>query len=196
MRNTKILEYQMLAKVYTVPTEGLLIPRENFSAESADTFISQWLSLPADAPICALFERRRAKIEHRARRLTQFSERCRNDISQFFITHGDAGGNFIASGDKNYIVDWDTVLLAPPERDAWFCMCWDWAMDAFHDALRQSGINYTLRPERLAYYCYHMFFYYLNAYLDRYIQIGLAQDIEEYMDGWIEEAFQFADKYS
>ncbi|MCL2122424.1 MAG: hypothetical protein FWH28_09275, partial [Clostridiales bacterium] len=65
---------------------------------------------------------------------------------------------------------------------------------AFHDALRHNGIDYTLRPERLAYYCYHMFFFYLNAYIDRYAHTGTAPGIEEYMDGWITEAFQYADK--
>ncbi|MCL2055987.1 MAG: hypothetical protein FWH02_02060 [Oscillospiraceae bacterium] len=192
---TKILEYQMLAKVYTLPTEGLIIPRESFSPESADAFLRQWAALPADTGISAIFEQHRMKIEHRAKRLRLFSERCRDDTSSFFITHGDAGGNFIAGNGKNYIVDWDTPILAPPERDAWFCMHRDWAMKAFHGALKQNRIVYTLRPERLAYYCYHMFFFYLNAYIDRYKQIGITEGIEEYMRGWIEDSFQFADMF-
>ena len=190
---TKIREYQMLAKVYTVPTEGLIIPRENFSTDSADIFLRQWAVLSVDTTLNTLFEQHRKKIENRAERLRLFSERCQNDVSSFFITHSDAGGNYIAGNDMDYIVDWDTPILAPPERDAWFCMHWDWAMKAFHDALRQNGIDYTLRQERLAYYCYHMFFFYLNAYIDRYTQIGITEGMEEYMGGWIEDAFQFAD---
>ena len=192
--DTKIIEYQMLAKIYTVPVDGLVIPCENFSDGSADAFFRQWALLPPDASINELFEQRRARIEHRAKRLRIFSERCQNDASGFYITHGDAGGNFMVNGDKYYIVDWDTPMLAPPERDAWVCMCWDWARDAYHEALWHNGIDYVLRQERLAYYCYHMYFYYLNAYLDRFTHIGDTQGLEEYMDGWIEESFKYADK--
>jgi len=85
-------------------------------------------------------------------------------------------------------------MLAPPERDAWFCMQWDWARKAFHEALRQNGIDYTLRQERLAYYSYHMFFFYLNAYLDCFMETGATEGIEEYLNGWIEEAFRYMDK--
>ena len=191
---SKILEYQMMAKVYTVPTEGLNIQREDFSTKSAEKFMNHWALLPPDTPINALFERHRARIEHRAERLRLFSERCADDTSRFFITHGDAGGNYVEGVDRNYIVDWDTPILAPPERDAWVCMCWDWAVEGFHDALRQNGIDYILRKERLAYYCYHMFFFYLNAYLDRFKHTSETQGLEEYMSGWIEESFQYADK--
>ena len=191
--DTKIREYRMLAKVYTVPTAGLCIPKEDFSARSAEIFFAQWESLSSDLPICTLFERHRDRIEDRAKRLRLFSQRCKNDRSSFFITHGDAGGNYIVSKEKDYLVDWDNPMLAPPERDAWFCMQWDWARKAFHETLRQNGIDYSLRPERLAYYCYHMFFFYLNAYLDRFTHTGITQGVEEYMDCWIEESFQFAD---
>ena len=59
-----------------------------------------------------------------------------------------------------------------------------------NDALRENGINYTLRPERLAFYCYDFFFYYLNAFLDACSQ---ADVVEEYIDGWIKESFAYAD---
>jgi hypothetical protein len=192
--DTKIPEYQMLAKVYTVPVEWLTIPREDFSARSADLFFRQCESLPPNAPIHAFFESHRVKIVHRAERLRLFSERCRNDTSCFVITHGDAGGNFIMSGDKYYIIDWDTPILAPPERDAWVMCNRDWARCLFHKSLRENGIGYNLRPERLAYYLYHMFFFYLNAFLDSFTQTGDMQGVEGYMNGWIEESFQYADK--
>ena len=120
------------------------------------------------------------------------------DASHFYITHGDAGGNVMVSGGDYYIVDWDNPRLAPPERDAWFCMYWDWAMDAFNEALRANGVNYTLRPERLAYYCYHFFFYYLTEYMHTFFEIGdengkLAEALSGYFNGWIEEEIRFAD---
>ena len=69
-----------------------------------DTFFRHWTALPTDTTLCALFEQHHVKIEHRAKRLRLFSERCRSDLSSFVITHGDAGGNFITDGEKDYIV--------------------------------------------------------------------------------------------
>jgi len=186
---TKIEEYRMLAKVYTVAPCDISIPHEDFSGNSAVKFFEQW-NILQDKQLCSLFEKNRAKIEHRAARLKRFSDLCRGDTANFCITHGDAGGNLIENGDRYFIVDWDNPIFAPMERDAWFCMSWDWAMTAFNDALRENGINYTLRSERLAYYCYDFFFFYLNAYLDASTQ---ADTVEEYIDGWIEESFRYAD---
>jgi Ser/Thr protein kinase RdoA (MazF antagonist) len=189
---TKIPEYQMLAKVYTVPVDGTPILSEDFSDRNADKFFEQWNALN-DKQILSLFEKNRAKIEHRAARLTQFANLCRDDTAGFVITHGDAGGNFIVSGDRYFIVDWDNPILAPPERDAWVMCCRDWARETFQNALRQNNIAYTLRPERLAYYCYDYFFFYLTAFLDASAQVD---PIEDYLNHWIEESFAYADTIS
>jgi hypothetical protein len=186
---TKIHEYHMLAKVYAVPPCGIIIPREDFSGVSAVRFFDTWSTLK-DGPIRSLFEKNREKIERRAARLKHFSHICRGDATRFFITHGDPGGNLFVSGDRYYLVDWDNPMLAPAERDAWYLMSKDWAMAVFHEALRENKIDYVLRPERLAYYCYDYFFYYLNAYLDASTQVDT---VEEYIDGWIAESFRYAD---
>lgn len=204
---TKIPEYQMLAKVYTVHSDGLSIPKEDFSTHSADLFFAQCDRLKSNpdnetaARLITIFEKNQAKINHRAKRLKLFSNRCKTDTSHLFITHGDAGGNIILDDNQFYIVDWDDPILAPPERDAWFCLCWDWAMVAFNDALRQNGISYTLQPRRLAYYCYHSFFWYMTEHLETYFEIGdrggdMADKLDDYMSGWIEENLKFADGIS
>ncbi|GHO98608.1 hypothetical protein KSF_086560 [Reticulibacter mediterranei] len=192
---TKIPEYQMLAKVYAVPSCGVPIRREDFSGKSADTFFEQWNVLD-NIQIHSLLEKHRAKLEQRAKRLKYFAELCQGDTADFFITHGDAGGNLIVNGDRYFIVDWDTPILAPPERDAWVMCSRDWARDAFSKALCQNGIRHTLRLERLAYYCYHFFFFYLTAYLDGFTQTDTMREIEEYIDGWIEGSIQYADTNS
>ncbi|MDD2362505.1 MAG: aminoglycoside phosphotransferase family protein, partial [Oscillospiraceae bacterium] len=199
-KRSKIPEYHMLAKIYTVPGEGLSIPREDFSESSAELFFKQWNELD-DENICSLFEENRDKLEHRAARLKHFSTLCRGDTTGLVITHGDAGGNIIASGDEFYIVDWDDPTLAPPERDAWFCIHWCWAMDAFNSELRKNGMDYTLRPERLAYYCYHSFFFYLTEYMSTYFEIGnrggeMVQKLKKYFNCWIEDELHFADTIS
>jgi len=186
---TKIEEYKMLAKVYTVPTCGIAIDSEDFTCKDADEFYERWSRLD-DKRILSLLEKNRLKIEHRAERLNMFAEICRNDTNDFFITHGDAGGNFLVSGESNFIVDWDSVKLAPPERDAWFCVHWDWAVSGFREALKQNGVSYKLRDERFAYYCYWFFFFYLNAYLDARTEVGI---VEEYIEGWMADNVKWAD---
>jgi hypothetical protein len=186
---TKIEEYKMLAKVYTVPTCGIFIASENFTNKDTINFFERWNGLN-DKKTLSLLEKNRKKIEHRVKRLNIFSELCQSDKSNLFITHGDAGGNFLVSGEMNFIVDWDTVKLAPVERDAWFCVHWDWAMTGFRNALKQNNVEYELRPEQFAYYCYWFFFYYLNAYLDANTEVGI---IEEYINGWMTDNVKWAD---
>jgi hypothetical protein len=186
---TKILEYQMLARVYAIPTDGLIIMQEDFSSRCSDEFWTRKFT-QNNNKILTLLENKREMLEYRTERLKLFSKLCRNDKTGFVITHGDAGGNFFVSNDSNFIVDWDGVFLVPPERDAWFMCSRDWAQNAFHSALKQNGINYKLRSERLAFYCYQFFFFYLNTFIDA----GSGADvIEEFISGWIKESFQWAD---
>jgi len=198
---TKWPEYQMIAKVYTVPAGTLAIRREDFSASSADCFFVLWGGLKhgpeseASARTLAVFERHRALLAHRAERLALFAGLCQGDTSHFFITHGDAGGNLIQDGGKAYLVDWDDPVLAPPERDAWVMCPHGWAMDAFHAALRRNGIHYALHSERLAYYCYHSFFFYLTEYLEGFTQAETAAEIEGYFDGWVEGRLAYAESF-
>jgi len=186
---TKSPEYQMLAKVYSIPTNGIIIPHEDFSEKYAVKFFNQWKALKDNATIL-LLEKNHIKIKHRADRLKHFANLLTDDTTNYFITHGDAGGNLIKNGDKYHIVDWDNPLLAPPERDAWVMCYRDWAMDTFHESLYNNNIKYTLQKERLAYYCYQFFFYYLTAFLDAYAP---ADVIEDYINGWIKDSFAYAD---
>ena len=134
--DTKIPEYQMLAKVYSVPIDGICLPREDFSGNISDKFYEQWKSTK-NAQLLALFEKNRDKIEHRAERLKHFAKLCQNKNTPFFITHGDAGGNLMVNSSNYFIVDWDIPILAPPERDAWVMCSKDWAMQ-FMDLLRTT----------------------------------------------------------
>ena len=106
----------------------------------------------------------------------------------------DAGGNFFVGNGRNYILDWDEVMYAPLERDAWVMGCYDWARRLFNDTLQANGIDDRLCPERLAFYCYHMFFFYLGEFLQVHPMQDKSQRIREYFeDGWILSRIRFAD---
>jgi hypothetical protein len=102
------------------------------------------------------------------------------------------------------VFDWingDNPIIAPPERDAWFCMHWQWAMDAFHNSLGKVGIDYRPSSDILAFYCYHFLFSYLGYYFDSYFDKGNVDDIvladlSAYLkqDCWINSNLTFVDK--
>ena len=52
----------------------------------------------------------------------QIIQECRNLPSdKFVLTHGDAPGNVMVNNSGElFVIDWDAIMLAPPERDAWF----------------------------------------------------------------------------
>lgn len=197
---TKIPEYQMLCKVYPMTKPGLEIPTATFSDEAATSFYAQWEALKnapkseANLAVLSIFKRFQTEIAHCALRLAQFAQQCQNDGGDFYLTHGDAGGNFYVGKERNYIFDWDEAMYAPLERDAWVMGCYDWARKLFNDTLKENGIPYQLRMERLAYYCYHMYFFYLGEFLMVHPLSDQSQSILEYLEnGWAKYRVGFAD---
>lgn len=186
---SKVWEYQLLAKVYAIPIDGVNIRKEDFSGKSADIFFRQW-KLAEDRDILFFLEKNQEKLKYRARRLEYFSNLCRKDTSNFYITHGDAGGNFLVNKGKYFLVDWDDVLLAPPERDAWVMGYCDWARCLFQKTLGENGIKYVLKPERLAYYCYYMFFFWLTWL----IKCSNIKEIENFFKEYSDERIEYADE--
>ena len=199
--DTKAAEYQMLCKIYQLTKPGLKIPRESFSDDAAVHFYELWDKLkesPNKASyhvVLDLFEHHRDEFSRCASRLSQFAGYCRADTNDFYLTHGDAGGNFFIGNGKSYILDWDEVMYAPIERDAWVMGCYDWARELFNGTLKANNIPYRLNMDRLAFYCYHMYFYYLVEFLMTHPICDKSQQISEYLgdDGWIRGRIEFAD---
>lgn len=193
--DTKAPEYQMICKIYPLTKPGFNIPIIEFSDSTAARFYGLWGNIE-DTQVKSMLEQCRALFKHRAARLAHFAALCQKDTSDFFITHGDAGGNFfVGSNGRNYIVDWDEAQYAPPERDAWVMCHHEWAQELFNDTLRKHGIQYELRPERLAFYCYHMYFLYLSEFVEDFISQGMVENLTEYLrDSSIEEQIKYADK--
>jgi hypothetical protein len=120
---TKPAEYQLLCKVYPLTKQGFDIPSVEFSNTKALLFYDKWEKLKnmqpneANTAVKAMLEKQSEPLLHNAERLTYFASVCEKDTSGFYLTHGDAGGNFFTGKNRNYIVDWDEVMYAPLERD-------------------------------------------------------------------------------
>lgn len=198
--DTKPPEYQMLCQIYSLPRPGLGIPAEDFSEEAARRFYRQWEAIrqaprtAADEELLSILEQYRGVLSHCSARLAELAARCREDLSGFYLTHGDAGGNFFVGNGRSYIFDWDEAMYAPVERDAWVMGCYGWARELFDSTLRANHISYQLRPERLAFYCYHMCFFYLGEFLMVHPVCDQSGRLREYFeDGWIWSRVQYAD---
>lgn len=196
---TKASEYQLLCQIYPLSKAGFNIPTVQFSDNSAKKFYENWENLKlssnntANQKVLELLELNKDKLDYCASRLLKVANICAKDTSHFYITHGDAGGNYFIGNDKIYILDWDEVMYAPLERDAWVMCCRDWARDLFNDTLQKNHIDYALNYHRLAFYCYHMYFHYLNEFLADHQFFDMSKRIEQYFkDGWINERIEFA----
>ena len=201
--DTRTFEFQMLCKIYPLTKQGFNIPIIEFSDNTAVKFLQKWNELKnapsseANNIVLSMLEGRSKDLHHRAARLSHFASLCQNDMSNFYITHGDAGGNFFVGDDgKHYILDWDEVMYAPLERDVWVMACRHWARELFNDTLHENNISYELRPERLAFFCYYMHFLFLYEFLNDFMLKGIVESISNELseNSWIEERINFADE--
>jgi len=75
-------------------------------------------------PYAELVRRLLARNASRIERLLEFHDRLAAQVRQterrWVITHGEPhDGNIVRSPEGLYLVDWDTVKIAPAERDLW-----------------------------------------------------------------------------
>lgn len=177
--------YNHLAKVYGLKTNGIKLKRETFGVGRIDTFqnLQNLPELPVE--VKTALAKKEPEIFRYMERLKQFSDVCKNSMENFHITHGDAGGNCILNENQLFIVDWDSVMLAPIERDAWIFICDENEIKTVNSILSENGIDYVLQQNRLCYYCYDFFFHYLNEYLKSIIDAESIEQKEEIIRGLI-----------
>ena len=193
--------YSCLARVYRLNTEGLELETETFEGRKAEVFrqLRDQPGLPAE--VTTALAEKAGDISRYMERLKRFAAACQSSKEHFHLTHGDAGGNCIRNGAQLSIVDWDGVMLAPIERDAWIYICDEGEIDKVNSVLAENGINYVLEPDRLCYYCYDFFFHYLNEYLRSLLEAEnewqkeeIAKGLTGYLtDCWIYERLDTAD---
>ncbi len=198
---TKLFEY--LVHIYKLDKSTIVPERESFNPTVLDIFKELKDNVYLYQRIIDKLHEKKEMISQYSERLRLFSDICKNDMENFYITHGDAGGNCILNGDHFHIVDWDTLKLAPIERDAWFFMKDNNQLDAINTILYNNNIDYKLNPDRICYYCYYSFFLYLTEYLQSVLFAGseeqkqqISNNLIEYLDSsWIFGQLNSADKW-
>ena len=174
--------FRLLARQYRVDTTELTpIRMERFTTGALRDFVRAVERLTSSKipeasrildPLCAHQDalRNTAELARRAAAL------CRDDEEAFCITSGDVGGNVIVQGGRMTIVDWDSMMLAPPERDLWFYMWSDAQTDLINRVLSESHFPYALRPQRFAFYASSQHFFYLTEFIEAFIGCPHARD--------------------
>ena len=74
---------------------------------------------PVAAELAAFLKRERGAISRLVQRAEELASVLQTQADRFVLCHADmhAGNAFIDGDDRFYIVDWDTLILAPKERD-------------------------------------------------------------------------------
>lgn len=111
-----------------------------------------WVSGPFAEPARGLLVRHAAGVEHLLAQYDQLARPIRAQPERFVLTHGEPHpGNTILTDEGWLLVDWDTALLAPPERDLWILAEGDPSMaDAYEAATGRTVLPEALECYRLA----------------------------------------------
>jgi aminoglycoside phosphotransferase (APT) family kinase protein len=143
------------------PQDSLTAP---FEADLLANLASLEFIFAQDAPylqrLRALVWPRREQIKEFLQESQEYANKTRSLSSPHVVCHGDAwGGNMILSPDGRLaLLDWESAVLAPRERDAFGYMGFigpDFAVfDAGYRMVHQGPLRW--HPELLAYYAYRL----------------------------------------
>ena len=111
-----------LRAVHDVPADSRLsavTPREDFNVAQYDVLASWGADAESpDEAFTLTWNRNHATIAAMHEQLRRLAEPMRDRPRRDVVCHGDLHpGNVLIDGERVHIIDWDDVLLAPPERD-------------------------------------------------------------------------------
>ncbi len=96
------------------------VPRRAELLHALDRPWSRWDTGPYGEPARLLLASRAAHVVRLLDQHGRLATRARACPERMVLTHGEPHpGNLIEADDGWRLVDWDTALIAPPERDLW-----------------------------------------------------------------------------
>jgi spectinomycin phosphotransferase len=104
----------------SVRTAGLELPgRGHLEAALAELDVP-WTGGPLAEPARAAVRRSASELAELLALADELAAAARRDGGDWVVTHGEPhAGNVMRTGGGRRLVDWDTVALAPRERDLW-----------------------------------------------------------------------------
>lgn len=104
-----------------LPRETIGIPSLTKVFEVDEALAAHDLEHPAQQQLAVLWSEHRDLILHAGARAKQLGSTLQRANLEFVVCHSDIhAANIMVSGECFYLVDWDSPLLAPPERDLLF----------------------------------------------------------------------------
>ena len=109
--------------------------------------------------------------------LLSLVDACRRTEWTPLLTHGDGGGSNVIVGPDGrlYLIDWDSLILGPAERDTWSHLNDDDSAAAFLELYRRAFPDYRADPLRHRYYVFRRFFEDLAGYLHNILESPSAE---------------------
>ena len=93
--------------------------RDDLSSSIAD-LSTTWTEGPYGEPARQLVDRHVASLDDRFTRYDRLAVSAAGDAERMVLTHGEPhAANTINTGSGMVLIDWDTALIAPRERDLW-----------------------------------------------------------------------------
>lgn len=177
------LLFEKYSLIYQINANNLNIKKEDFKSSIVESFKLNASRVKKNKEVFNFLESKKEVIELCEKQLRKLGKKCGKNLKNFHITHGDGQGNVIVLGNVIKIVDWDTPLLSPIERDAWVFLDNQKTLKEFNQILNKNNIKYALKKERLYYYCYLYFFYYLNQNIEIILNLKNEKKINEVFEG-------------
>jgi spectinomycin phosphotransferase len=104
-----------------IPPWDAAIPHRSALIDGLHDLERPWLTGPYADRVRRLLATSRPAIEALLRRYDRLDEEVTQSQDEWVVTHGEPhSANFISGSDgAMHLIDWDTVRLAPRERDLW-----------------------------------------------------------------------------
>jgi spectinomycin phosphotransferase len=177
-----------------------------FQARAEDTAFAE----PVAAQLAALLRAKRDVIDDLVQRAEQRASLLQTQSLEYVLCHADihAANLLIHSNAALYIVDWDTLILAPKERDLMFVGA---GLDDVWRSVREQALFYQgygeteIDPIALAYYRYERIVEDIAAYCEQLLltdhggqdrEEGLRQLVSQFQPGNVIEVAYASDTLS
>ena len=120
LRRLAELHRSTAAVVSRAPRHGLVLPGRAVLQAALDDLDRPWTGGPFSEPARRELTIHAAAVHQWMIAFDRLAGLVESAGGQQVVTHGEPHpGNLIHTGDGVLLVDWDTVGLAPPERDLW-----------------------------------------------------------------------------
>jgi spectinomycin phosphotransferase len=104
----------------SAPRRGIGLPGRDGFEQALMQLDSKWSGGPFAEPARDWLASHAVDLRRLLDKFDRLAEGVRAANPELVITHGEThAGNFMRGDDRLVLVDWDTVGLAPPERDLW-----------------------------------------------------------------------------